>query len=123
MSPMIFTVTFLIFLLAGSWLFYLSYYLRNRQKHNLALKNFEESQARLREEVVNTDSLVNLLANVHEIVLESFGDKTKPVLAKMILSSACQIMGCAVGSLMILDQESQELKIVATQELSQETCK
>ncbi|MBI2119739.1 MAG: GAF domain-containing protein [Elusimicrobia bacterium] len=122
MSPMIFTVTFLILLLAGSWLFYLSYYLRNRQKHNLALKNFEESQSRLREEVVNTDSLVNLLANVHEIVLESFGDKTKPVLARMILSSACQIMGCAVGSLMILDQETQELKIVAAQDISQETC-
>ncbi|MBI1979596.1 MAG: GAF domain-containing protein [Elusimicrobia bacterium] len=114
------TILFLSVVLIGISFYFLSFYLRSRKRESLAIQSFEETKSKLREEVSTHDSIMGLLASIHEIVLENYGGGTKSSLAQMILHSACGMMGCPMGALQLVEKSTQELKGMSVQGFSEE---
>ena len=109
----IFIILLLILLLAGSWFIFIRFYHRYRSRERAAVQRFEENRKQLQEQNAVIDSFADLLIGIHEIGTENPMAETKMALARIILESALRIMGCSVGTLMVLDKETNELIALA----------
>ncbi len=118
--PLLVSMT-LLFVLVGSWLFFLSYILRNRKRGSLTLKNFEESKTNLKDEVRSGETLMTLLSGIHEVALEHVGNGAQAPLAKLIVAAASQISACPMGALLMVERDQTKFKILAAQGLTDST--
>ncbi len=109
----------LLFILVGSWLFFLSYLLRHRKRLSLITQNFEESKTNLKEEVRSGEMLLSLLSGIHEVGLENIVSGGQKSLAQMIVAAACQISACPMGALLLVERDQSKFRIMATQGLTE----
>lgn len=101
----------IIFLLVGSWIVFIRLYTKIQQRESVAIKKFEDVRRQLQKQLADLDSVIGLFTRVYEIGFQSYGKESKSALSQTILDFACQITKCQVGSLMLIDRETNELYI------------
>lgn len=77
--------------------------------------------ATLQEGWEKLDELLSMLLTLQEHGVSHSGAVSREDFAKAVLDSACQLMSCQRGSVMLWDEKAGHLKIVAVRALGQET--
>ena len=113
----------LALLLVSSWFLFIRYFRAQRIRSAGAWKKLEGTRRQIGEQVSGLDVFVDLLANIHEFAANHPETDAKADLYKMVLDSACQVVRCPAGSLMILDQETGELELVRSKGLPEDKTK
>jgi len=67
------------------------------------------------------DELISNLSHIHNLGLLSSEEEAEKVFYKTVLDSTCSILNSMRGSLMIYDEKSNSLKIVASMNISRES--
>jgi len=69
------------------------------------------------------DELLTSLINIHEIGIGNVGNIKKEEFYDIVLNSACELVGSKRGSLMIYDEDREELQIVKAKGISEKVIK
>ncbi len=69
------------------------------------------------------DELLTSLINIHEIGIGNVGNIKKEEFYDIVLNSACELVGSKRGSLMIYDEDREELQIVKARGISEKVIK
>jgi len=86
-----------------------------REREELFYKNsLQNLQKQLNQHRADIDNLLSLLMEIHEFGMSAAGSASKSDLSELIVKSACKLMKAANGSLMILDPQTNELRITAS---------
>lgn len=106
--------------LVGIW-FYLRAVRRSYQERlSLSERRFESLQNQLFKQMSQVDNLLNLLLDIHEFVTEASQAPSTRGLTQLIIDKACELMSSPNGSLMLVDEQTNELKIAAARGLPQD---
>ncbi len=86
-----------------------------REKEELFYKNsLQHLQKQLNQHRADIDNLLSLLMEIHEFGMSAAGSASSTDLSELIVKSACKLMKSSNGSLMILDPQTNELRITAS---------
>lgn len=103
----------------------LLFYIRRQKKLNQQreleyVRRLKDTRAQLHEYISDLDNLIVMLVGIHEFGMTATGIVSKEELTQLVIDSACKLMRSAKGSLMLLNHETNELSIAASQGLSAE---
>ena len=95
------------------------YFQKKKEKSLIAKEKMAQSKAQAIQEQLhrhrsNLDNLLTLLMEIHEFGMAAVGTASKNDLSLLIINSACRLMRSENGSLMLIDQQTNELSIVAS---------
>ena len=79
------------------------------------VRRLKSTQAQLQEYIADLDNLIVMLVGIHEFGMTATGIISKEELTQLVVNSACKLMRSNTGSLMLLNHETNELCIVASQ--------
>jgi HD-GYP domain-containing protein (c-di-GMP phosphodiesterase class II) len=91
-------------------------------KHNehLYTIKLKETQAQLQEYISDVDKLIGMLVGIHEFGMTATGIVSKEELTELVIDSACKLMRSGMGSMMLINHETNELTIASSRGLSAE---
>ena len=100
-------------------------YFFNRYKFQLKqLFNIKKERDDAKEKYLNSvaavDNLINMLIELHNFGLKYSPSHNKQTLSKMIVDYAVKVLKTNIGSLMLIDETTNELVIVAARGLSKD---
>ncbi|HOW28367.1 MAG TPA: GAF domain-containing protein [Elusimicrobiota bacterium] len=107
-------------LLAVIIAFYLVLSWRKQRREKRYISRLEETQGYLQEHVAKLDSLAGMLLDVYEIGMMGIGASARDAICHAILDNACKLVKSNMGSLMLVDRNTQGLKIVSLMGLPKE---
>jgi len=112
--------SFGLVVLVGVW-FYLRALRRSyQQRLSLEERRLDNLQNQLFKQMAQIDNLLNLLLDIHEFVTEASQMPSAQLLTKLIIDKACELMSSPNGSLMLLDDQTNDLKIVSARGLPED---
>jgi HD-GYP domain-containing protein (c-di-GMP phosphodiesterase class II) len=87
---------------------------RNEERHK---RRIAELESRLQSNSMDLDNLLVMLVGLHEFGMSATGIISKEELTQSVIDAACKLIRSDAGSLMLLDQDDNELYIAASKGL------
>ncbi len=103
----------LAFLLVVSWIYFLRILSKRKHVETFALKRAEDMRRQFQNEFYALDNFIANIAKIHQVALENVSHEKDPDVLRLMLDSACQMLKCPVGSLLIVEKQSGELAVAA----------
>ncbi len=114
---------FLAFSLLISWFLFFRFYRRSRLKQSASLRRIEDARKHIQEQNSGLENFTAILSEVHELARQTPEPETRAELARVVVESACRVLKCVEGSLMLVDQETHELVTAAVKGAPDESFK
>ncbi|MEW6557291.1 MAG: HD domain-containing phosphohydrolase [Elusimicrobiota bacterium] len=111
---------FLVLLAVGIGLYFFYRYKSQLQLLYHTKREINEVKSKYTNSVASVDSLINMLIDLHEFGLKYSPEHNKQALSKMIVDYAVKVLKTSIGSLMLIDETTNELVIVAARGLTRE---
>lgn len=83
------------------------------------MKRAEDMRRQFQGEFYALDNFIASLAKIHQVALDYIAHDANPDVSRLILESACQMMKCPVGSLLVLDKKSGHFALTALKGLGE----
>lgn len=107
----------LCLLFVGLWV-WVDYTRRKTHKKEEEYKrSVEELEAKLQSNSMDLDNLLVMLVGLHEFGMSATGIISKEELTQSVIEAACKLIRSEAGSLMLIDQDDNELYIAASRGL------
>lgn len=104
-------------LLMSVWWF-IRYQVRiSKARESIYTQRLKDTQNQLQDYISDLDNLIVMLVGIHEFGMTATGIISKEELTQLVIDSACRLMRSKVGSLMLINRETDELSIASSRGL------
>lgn len=107
----------LCLLLAGLWIFSQRAGRKTEKKTKYYTERIAELEKKLGANSVELDNLLVMLVGLHEFGMSATGIISKEELTRSVIDAACRLLRSDAGSVMLIDQNDNELYIAASKGL------
>lgn len=109
----------LTLLLITSWIYFLRVLAKRKQMESFAMKRAEDMRRQFQGEFYALDNFIANIAKIHQLALENVAHERDPDVSKLMLDSACQMLKCPAGSLLLADKRTGDLSLAALKGISE----